>query len=249
MCILTIKPDKMMNPHCAKACIVVLGNHEDTEWSKNITYAPVLRPDTMRLIVSMAMEHHRTLRQGDCKNAFCQGILPPNEITIVKPPIGDPDAKKDEYWLLKQTLYGLCRRPRHWYVKTKSILKKIGLRQNAYNPCLISGNIIDPSNPADSPCSDPLTLGLYVDDFVYFSLDPTVEAKSERILREHVTVDFLGRVEWFLGTDFQWSITPEVVQVHLSQTGFASHLVGANNIHHHNITPNATPYLLVRPSY
>jgi hypothetical protein len=33
-----------------------------------------------------------------------------------------------------------------------------------------------------------------------------------------------------------------VVRVHLSQTGFASHLVEENNIHHRNITPNATPY-------
>jgi hypothetical protein len=52
----------------------------------------------------------------------------------------------------------------------------------------------------------------------------------------------MGIVEWFLGTHFQWSVTPSVVKVHLSQTGFASHLVEENNIHHCNITPNATPY-------
>ena len=96
----------------AKARIMVLDNHEDREWSKNDTYAPVLRPDTMRLIVSMAVEQHRTLRQGDCKNAFCQGIFPPDEITIVKPPIGNQDTKKDKYWLLKRPLYGLCWSPR-----------------------------------------------------------------------------------------------------------------------------------------
>ena len=196
----------------------------------------------MRLIVSMAVEQRRTLRQGDCKNAFCQGILPPDEITIVTPLIGNPDAKKDEYWLLKRMLYGLRCSPRHWNVKIKSTLEKIWLCLNAYDPCLFSGNIIDPSNPADSPSSDPLTLGLYVNDFIYFSLDPTAEAKFKCVLREHVTVDYLGRMVWCWGTHFQWSITPEVVQVHLSQTGFASHLVEANNIHHRNITPDATPY-------
>ncbi len=61
----------------------------------------------MRLTVSMAVEQHQTLQQGDCKNAFCQSILPPDEIAIIKPPTRDPDAKKDEYWLLKRTLYGL----------------------------------------------------------------------------------------------------------------------------------------------
>ena len=84
----------------------------------------------------------------------------------------------------------------------KSILEKLGLHQNAYNPCLFSGNIVDPSNPTDSPSSEPLTLGLYVDDFVYFLTDPKVEAKFQHLLKQQVTVDFMGRVEWFLGTHF-----------------------------------------------
>ena len=52
----------------------------------------------------------------------------------------------------------------------------------------------------------------------------------------------MGTVEWFLGTHFQWLITPEVVSVHLCQTGFAANLVKENNIHLSNITHNATPY-------
>jgi hypothetical protein len=95
MCFLAIKSDKMMNPHCAKPCIVVLQNHKEKIRSKSDNYAPVLHPDTMRLIVSMAVERQGTLQQGNCKNAFCQGFLPPDEITIVKPPIVDPDAPKD----------------------------------------------------------------------------------------------------------------------------------------------------------
>ena len=88
---------------------------------------------------------------------------------MVKPPIGDPDAIDGEYWLLKRTLYGLRRSPKHWYDKIRNVLLKLGLRQNAYNPCLFSGDIIDPSNPNAPPSNCPLTLGLYVDDFVYFS--------------------------------------------------------------------------------
>jgi hypothetical protein len=124
---------------------------------KTSWYAPILHSNTMCLIISMAPEHRCTLKQGDCKNAFCQGILPPSKITIVKPPIGDPEATKDEYWLLKRTLYGLCCGPRHWYMtKIKSILNQLGLHQNAYGPCLFTGSIIDPSNPADTPSSVPL---------------------------------------------------------------------------------------------
>jgi hypothetical protein len=50
----------------------------------------------------------------------------------------------------------------------------------------------------------------------YFSVDPAVEEKFQRVLKELVTVHFMGTVEWFLGTHFQWMITPEIVTVHLS---------------------------------
>jgi hypothetical protein len=47
MCILTIKPDEMLNPFRAKSQIVVLGNYKDCVWSKLDKYTPVLHPDTM----------------------------------------------------------------------------------------------------------------------------------------------------------------------------------------------------------
>ncbi len=134
MCILSIKKDEMLNPLQAKSHINALGNNENRIWTKPEKYAPVLQPDTMCLLVSMAVERRRTLKQGNCKNAFCQGILPKDKITIVKPPIGNPDAKKDKYWLLKQMLYGLRRSPRHWYMKIKTILNSRGLRDNALDP-------------------------------------------------------------------------------------------------------------------
>ncbi len=56
MCIPTIKPDKMLHPHRAKARIVVLGNHKDRVGTKSEKYAPVLHPDTLRLIVSMVVK-------------------------------------------------------------------------------------------------------------------------------------------------------------------------------------------------
>ena len=177
-----------------------------------------------------------------CKNAFSQGILPPNKITIVKPPIGDPNIKKDQYWLLKHTFYGLGHSLKHWYDKIRKILNSMGLHQNAYDPSLFSGHGIDPSDPLDLPTCSHLTLGLYVGNFVYFLEDPVVEAKFKRLLKQQATVDFMGTVKWFLGTHCHWSVTPGLVQVHLSQTGFASHRVEDINIHLRNVTPDTTPY-------
>jgi hypothetical protein len=161
MCVLTIKMDKNLLPLHAKSRIVALGNLEERTWSKSDRFAPVLHQDSLRFLTSLAVEKCRPLRQGDCKNAFCHGILPPEETTIVRPPSGDPDADPQEYWLL---------------LKTNAILISIGLKPSLEDPCLYSGFIQDPSDPSSAKSTSPLTLGLYVDDFLYFSEDPSVEA-------------------------------------------------------------------------
>jgi hypothetical protein len=85
----------------------------DRVWKKSEKFAPVLRQDSLRFLTSVAVASRRPLCQGDCKNAFCQGILAPDEVTIVCPPSGNPEVAPDEYWLLKRTLYDLRRSPRH----------------------------------------------------------------------------------------------------------------------------------------
>jgi len=258
MCVLTIKKDENMLPVRAKSRIVVLGNHEDRNWSKPERFAPVLRSDSLRFLVSLAVEQRRVLKQGDCKNAFCQSDLPPEETTIVKPPSGDPDAQPGEHWLLLKTLYGLRRSPRHWYDKIRTILLRLGLKQNTYDPCLFTGHLIDPDEQPDctdpdrpsdyphansvTPSSAPITLGLYVDDFVYFSADDAVEKKFERLLAKSLAVEFMGPVEWFLGIHFQWKSTPSAVSCHMNQAAFAANLVKQFDQHHKSPTPTATPY-------
>ncbi len=96
--------------------------------------------------------------------------------------------------------------------------------------------------PAVPATSLPLALGLYVNNFVYFSENPVVKQKCEALLSQLITIKFMGMVEWFLGMHFQWLATDDVVSVHLSQTGFATHLIKDSNIHTRNVTPNALPY-------
>ena len=144
---------------------------------------------------------------------------------IFRPPSGDPDAAKDEYWLLQKMLYGLRRSPRHWYEKIDLILRSIGLVPNAHDPCFYTSFGRDPKYPLSSASTVLLSLGLYVDDFVYFSEDPTTEALFERLLQERIKVDFMGLVEWFLGIHFLWHFTSSWVDVYLNQTGFAANLV------------------------
>jgi hypothetical protein len=221
---------------------VVLGNHEDRLWSKSDKIAPVLQSESLCLLVSMAVEKQFPLCQGNCKNAFCQGIPPSEKVTIVRPFSGDPDANPHKYWLLPRTLYGLRCSPWHWYHKISAILWSIDLTPSLEDPCLYSGFIVDPSNPSGTQSDSPLSLGLYVDDFVYFSKDPAVEALFCQLLTQCFKSNFMGFVNWFLGIYFSWHITPTSVTMHLNQSGFATNLVESFSLQDRNQSPTATPY-------
>jgi hypothetical protein len=88
----------------------------------------------------------------------------------------------------------------------------------------------------------PLSLGLYVDNFVYFSKDPAVETLFCCLLAKCCKVDFMGIVEWFLGVHFSWCITHSSVAIHLNQSGFATNLIESFARQARNETPMATPY-------
>ena len=143
----------------------------------------------------MAVEQRCTLKKGDVKNAFYNGDLPSEEVTVVRPPIGDPSAAKNEFRFLKKTLYGLRRSPKHWYDKIDGIFRSMGLQKNNCDPCLYTVFIKDPDDPSDTAALVPMTLGLYVDFFVFFYTCDKVEAKFQAILSRLLTVDFMGIVE------------------------------------------------------
>ena len=147
MCVLVVKNEKDGKRLCAKSCIVVLGNFEDHLYKNSQCYAPVLKYPSLHLLTDKAAGDKRTLQQGDCRNEFCNTNLPEDEVTVIRPPISDPDFQEDEYWLLKKTLYGLRQSPHNLYNMIKGILLKMGRKASPHKPCLISGILYNPYYP------------------------------------------------------------------------------------------------------
>ena len=114
-----------------------------------------------------------------------------------------------------------------------SVLVDLGIKPSLHDPCLYQGvpssrDDRDPTCvsqfPADRevPTDKPLHLGLYVDDFIYFSEDPEIKRRFERLLSAKLKVKFMGTVNWFLGTHFEWSShQDDSLSVHLSQEAYA----------------------------
>ena len=94
MAVFTVKKDSLGRPLRAKSRIVVLGNKDPVAWSKADCYAPVASLPVVCFLTALAVNHKCTLKQGECKNAFVQAELPPDEETVVRPPPGCPFTPK-----------------------------------------------------------------------------------------------------------------------------------------------------------
>jgi hypothetical protein len=87
----------------------------------------------------------------------------------------------------------------------------------------------------------PIYIGLYVDDFKYFSLSDEVEQLFEAQLGSKCRVDFMGEVSWFLGCKYEWEHLPDGrLTVSITQTAKSEELIIAHGMADCN--PVASPY-------
>jgi deoxyuridine 5'-triphosphate nucleotidohydrolase len=235
MAISTIKYDGDGKPVRAKYRIVALGNLDPHDWSKNDCFAPVLSQLELRLITAMAVRDKRIPKTGDITQAFCQSYLPAGEDYICRPPVGCPITPSKVYLKLKKTLYGLKRSPRHFYELAVKTLLSIGLRQHENSPCLFYGTIIK-GQP-------PIYLGLYVDDFIYYSQSDEVEKQFEADFQSKLDMELSGQVSHFLGINFKTKKHQDGhVSILLSQEAFIETLTTLAGLDGDGVNEPRTPY-------
>jgi hypothetical protein len=235
MAIATIKTNSDGQPERAKYRIVALGNLDPHEWSKQDCFAPVLSQQELRLILALSARNKCIPKTGDVSQAFCQSYLPKDEIYVCRPPAGCPITPDNSYWKLLKTLYGLKRSPRHWYGMARKILLKIGFKQCQHSPCLFKAHLID-GEP-------PIYLGLYVDDFIYFSKSKSVESKFETEFASHVPVKFTPEVDYFLGIKFtNKKHSNGDVEIKISQTAYIDATVKQFGLDKAAVITPKTPY-------
>jgi hypothetical protein len=86
-------------------------------------------------------------------------------------------------------------------------------------------------------------LAIYVDDFLYFSLDDNVEQYFETALSQKLKVELLGEAEWYLGMKFNWHTSSDgSVTCRISQEGYAAAIVDEMGLSTANKSPQVTPF-------
>lgn len=79
--------------------------------------------------------------------------------------------------------------------------------------------------------------------FVYYSVNPDEEKLFRKTLADKITVDFMGEVDFFLGSAFTWTKHNDGnLSVHMCQSAFTDFTAHRFGVDKYNLTPNMTPY-------
>jgi len=107
-----------------KARLVAKGFHQQQGFDYFETFSPVIKPVTIRIILTLALQLNWSVNQIDINNAFLYGDLE-ESIYMIQPP-GFETGDSNIVCKLNKALYGLKQAPRSWFHKLCTTLISLG---------------------------------------------------------------------------------------------------------------------------
>lgn len=108
-----------------KARLVAKGFHQKQGVDFHETFSPVIKPGSIRTVLTVAVVCNWPVRQLDVKNAFLHGILHESVFMVQPPGFIDP-AFPNHLCQLRKALYGIKQSPRAWFDLFSSFLLASG---------------------------------------------------------------------------------------------------------------------------
>ena len=207
-----------------KARWVVRGFNQQFGIDYSDTFSPVIKPATVRVVLSIAVSSSWPIHQLDVKNAFLHGNL--SETVYCTQPSGFVDSTNPNLVCkLNKSLYGLKQAPRTWFLRFTSFLTSLGFHASKADSSLF---ILHNK-------TDTAYLLLYVDDIILTANSSSFLSSIIHKLRHEFSMTDLGPLEHFLG--IQVSRTSQGLL--LSQEQYAHEVLERANMSACN--PCATP--------
>ncbi|WVZ70821.1 hypothetical protein U9M48_019457 [Paspalum notatum var. saurae] len=177
-------------PERYKARWVVRGFNQRPGIDFSETFSPVVKPATIRTVLTLIATHTWPAHQLDVSNAFLHGNL--SEQVYCQQPTGFVDPQRpNDVCLLSRSLYGLRQAPRVWFEHFTKHVISLGFVQSRADTSLF---ILHNS-------SDIAYLLLYMDDMILSASSPALLQRIVTQLQHAFAVKDMGPLRYFLGTE------------------------------------------------
>ncbi|PPQ82486.1 hypothetical protein CVT24_005670 [Panaeolus cyanescens] len=211
--VLRIKRDALGNISRYKARLVAKGFKQQFGVDFNETFAPTIRPATLRFLLTFAATSNSVVEQADVKNAYLHGVLPPDEIIYMEiPPYFEEFheipaevrpfvTKKKPYRVacrLWRPLYGSKQGANKWYEKLVQVVRSIGFTISQADEALFYRTWPEERRY--------MLIGAATDDFTLMAdSNITMKQVKESLNKEFELVE-LGPINWLLGVSVERNI-------------------------------------------
>ena len=178
-----------------KARFVAKGYSQIPDVDYQETFAPTARMSSVRMLLQRAVQSDMVIHQMDVKTAYLNAPID-CEIYIEQPEGFETKAQNGEKLVckLKKSLYGLKQSGRNWNNLLHNYLIDENFIQSLADPCLYVRKI---------DVEQHAIIIVWVDDIIIAASDLTSLEKVKESLKDRFKMTDLGKLKWFLGTEFQ----------------------------------------------
>jgi len=198
-----------------KARLVAKGFNQRPGLDYKETFSPVVKPVTIRTVLTIAVMQGWSLRQLDVNNAFLHGHL--TETVYMKQPPGFRNPEHPDYvCCLTKAIYGLKQAPRAWFSALKHALTECGFHNSKSDSSLFVFH-------------DGSTLAyclVYVDDLIITGNNSVFVASIIDHLGQKFSIKDLGLLHFFLGVE----VIPTAAGLFLTQHKYIRDLLAKTNM-------------------
>ena len=214
-------PDGQVSSY--KARLVARGFTQQYGLQYDETFSPVVRFESVRSLIALAVKNDMKIHQMDVSCAFLNGDL--SETIYMSPPEGIKLDHDNLVCKLNKAIYGLKQASKCWNNCIDTYLRKLGFRPSSSDSCLyvrVKDNVL-------------CIIAVYVDDLIIASkcLDQINELKSS--LSSNYRMKDLGELRYFLGVN----VVQGNDKIVIHQSPYTKALL--NRFNFENANPVSTP--------
>lgn len=225
--IFTVKKDYRGNIIRFKARLVARGFEQEFGIDFEEVFSPVLKHNSLRMLMAMAAALDLEIQQVDVRTAFLHGEL--TEDVYIYPPEGT-NYPEGTILKLKKALYGIKQAPRVFNQTLIDHLLSLGFSQSIKDPCILFKEKDDDRR---------IIISIYVDDMLLFGSNDQLLNELKRLIEEKFELDDRGEVDFILGIKVTRDRSCRTIK--LDQARFTSELIsklGMNN----SVCNNGSPF-------